>query len=99
VDKIGRGRVSLRKRNGKFQLYVRWFAEQDEEIIKETESLEEMIKFTNKLFGLNDYVVKLCKCCGFPISKDINVLARGEGILEEYKDGYCLDCYLREVKK
>jgi len=37
--------------------------------------------------------MKRCKICNWKISKDLNELAKG-GVLEEYKDGYCFDCYL-----
>jgi hypothetical protein len=37
--------------------------------------------------------MKRCKLCDVPISKDLEELSKG-GILEEYKNGYCLDCWL-----
>lgn len=38
-------------------------------------------------------MIKKCKICGLPISKDIEELEKG-GIMEEYKDELCYDCYL-----
>jgi len=38
-------------------------------------------------------LMKKCKLCGLPISKNLEELSKG-GVLEEYKEGYCLDCYL-----
>jgi len=55
--RVGRGRVSLRKREGKYQVYVKWFIDMHkEEILFESKDLKECISYTNSLFGYCDVV-------------------------------------------
>ena len=58
-DRIGRGRVSLRKRDNKYQVYVYWFIDKHrEDILFESEDLKECIEYTNSLFGYDDVVIE-----------------------------------------
>jgi len=57
--RIGRGRVSLRKKGEKYQVYVKWFNDyHDEEVIFESGDLKKCIDYTNSLFGYDDEVVE-----------------------------------------
>jgi len=50
------GRVSLRRKNNRYEVYVYWFREKKEEILHHSEKLSDCIDFTNARFGLNDKV-------------------------------------------
>jgi len=58
----GQGRVSLRRIAGLYQVYIRWYHSQPalgyrkEEILFQSENLQECIDFTNNLFGYEDEV-------------------------------------------
>lgn len=57
--RIGRGRVSLRKKDNKYQVYVKWFNDyHGEEVIFESDNLKSCVDYTNSLFGYNDEVVE-----------------------------------------
>lgn len=55
--RVGRGRVSLRKKGDKYQVYVKWFIDRHkEEILFESKDLRECVNYTNSLFGYCDVV-------------------------------------------
>jgi len=48
------GRVSLRQKDGWFEVYVRWFNDKTESILHKSQNLKDCVDFTNARFGLND---------------------------------------------
>jgi DNA-directed RNA polymerase subunit M/transcription elongation factor TFIIS len=52
----GMGRMSLRKRNGNYEVYVHWFKKNIDEVICTSSSLKACIEFTNDILETNDEV-------------------------------------------
>ena len=51
-----RGRVSLRQKDNRYEVYVRWFNDKTDEVLHHSTKLADCIEFTNARFGLNDTV-------------------------------------------
>lgn len=50
------GRVSIRRRNGKYELYVHWYFPKGEEDILYSGALKECVDVSNARFGMDDVV-------------------------------------------
>jgi len=44
-----RGRLSLRKRDGKYEVYVHWYRDKREEVLYSSEDLREAVDYENML--------------------------------------------------
>jgi len=55
-DRDRHGRVSLRYKNNRFEVYVYWFNDKSESILHYSQNLADCIEFTNARFGLTDTV-------------------------------------------
>jgi len=51
-----RGRVSLRYKDNRFEVYVYWFNDKTEQVLHYSQTLADCIEFTNARFGLTDTV-------------------------------------------
>jgi hypothetical protein len=50
------GRVSLRFKDNRYEVYVHWFNDKTEEVLHSSKTLIDCVDFTNARFGLNDTV-------------------------------------------
>jgi hypothetical protein len=51
-----RGRVSLRFKDNRYEVYAHWFNDKSEEVLHHSTKLIDCVEFTNARFGLTDTV-------------------------------------------